>query len=877
MTTAFSVFDKFQTNLHNGQDYLKNHIFDKFPILYTDNPNDLTQVWDRNLDTEYVWLVDKNIKIYDSFPWFFRPKPDAQVAIHAYPYVYKKSRDVKDWNRVRLVPTKPGEYEVTQHPHICGHYDPYKGVDKFDIFYIGKNKDNLKQLEERGLSIQVVEDYKSARQQSYTDMFWIVYDDTVVRETFKFSYTPDEWSTDFVHVFGNGDIDTLDGIALCPKSYNPSKKELDNRFFINKKEIRILASNPRKYDKFEMDNYQSYLHMMRHSTTDLFWGIPKDIVIDDNFKFDFYIPYHNVADKKQNHAWLNGNKYDGIYLFSKEAIITENEFNYRFLVNKIEHDVVASKPKDFERFTIDTYEQYRSAIESCGTSMFWAIPSDVKVSPDFAWDEYINNLDSLDRSTNHVFLNGDSYDGIVLMNTKEFVNDKEIRHRFYTNKKEHEVIASTPKPYDKFTIDTYEDYTTALYHTESEMFWGVPSDVNVAEDFDFSLYFSYHNQYDRNMNHVFLNGENYDGIVLYSKNLLVSEKEVEHRFYIKKKEWEVIASNPKPFPVYTINDYEDYLNVKNETSADMFYMINDNINLKDEFNFDLYISHHNQYERKINHVWKNGEFYDGVALTSKHINLSQREIDYRFYAVKKEYEEIASLPVPYDIVFIQNGEPNADENYATLLQRFPRAKRVQNIKGIHQAHQRAAELVDTEMFWVVDADAEILEEFDFNYYVPAYDIDGKDTVHVWRSFNPVNGLVYGYGGVKLLPTRLTRTMDMTTTDMTTSISDKFKSIPAMSNVTNFNTDAYSAWRSGFRECAKLASKTIARQEDDETEFRLNAWCTRGDDKPFGRAAIAGAKAGREFGETYKDNKEELEKINNFHWLHDQFIKLYQST
>jgi hypothetical protein len=200
-----------------------------------------------------------------------------------------------------------------------------------------------------------------------------------------------------------------------------------------------------------------------------------------------------------------------------------------------------------------------------------------------------------------------------------------------------------------------------------------------------------------------------------------------------------------------------------------------------------------------------------------------------------------------------------------------------DIKGIHAAHKRAADLVETEMFWVVDGDAEIIDDFEFDYYVPAYDIDGKDTVHVWRSHNPVNGLVYGYGGVKLLPTRLTRNLDETTTDMTTSISDKFKGVDKMSNTTAFNTDAFSAWRSGFRECCKLASRTIARQKDDETDFRLDAWCSRGDDKPFGKAAIAGAKAGKAFGEMNADNPDELVKINDFEWLKNQFEILYLPT
>ena len=44
----------------------------------------------------------------------------------------------------------------------------------------------------------------------------------------------------------------------------------------------------------------------------------------------------------------------------------------------------------------------------------------------------------------------------------------------------------------------------------------------------------------------------------------------------------------------------------------------------------------------------------------------------------------------YDIVFISYQEPNADENYDKLKERFPLAKRVHGVKGIHQAHIEAA-------------------------------------------------------------------------------------------------------------------------------------------------------------------------------------------
>lgn len=40
----------------------------------------------------------------------------------------------------------------------------------------------------------------------------------------------------------------------------------------------------------------------------------------------------------------------------------------------------------------------------------------------------------------------------------------------------------------------------------------------------------------------------------------------------------------------------------------------------------------------------------------------------------------------YDIVFISYGEPNAEANWERLKKRFPLAKRVKDVKGIHHTH-----------------------------------------------------------------------------------------------------------------------------------------------------------------------------------------------
>ena len=220
----------------------------------------------------------------------------------------------------------------------------------------------------------------------------------------------------------------------------------------------------------------------------------------------------------------------------------------------------------------------------------------------------------------------------------------------------------------------------------------------------------------------------------------------------------------------------------------------------------------------------------------------------------------------YDIVFISYGEANADNNWEILKDQYPMAKRVKDVEGIHQAHIAAAKKCFTKMFWVVDGDAELSRGFTFDYEVSEWDLE---TVHVWRSINPINDLEYGYGGVKLLPRSLTVNMDITVPDMTTSISSKFKAMPEISNMTVFDTDEFATWKSAFRECAKLASRSIKGQVDEETEKRLETWCTVGNGQ-YGKYAIHGALIGKHWGEQYKDDKEMLYKINDFKWLKEQF-------
>jgi hypothetical protein len=640
----------------------------------------------------------------------------------------------------------------------------------YDVIFIGNktiHSKSWKEFKTRFPMLKNASNVDDAKRISITKMFWVLWPDIILEDTFDFDYLVDDWSNEYVHVFKNGN--TYDGVSLIPKSANISEREFQHRFFINKKEVDLTASRPKSFDYFEIDGYDDYLHALEHSTTEMFWMSSVNINPVQELVDNFYITHHESQLRNQTHAFIHKVDdqclYNGLFLCSKQRELSKREVEYRFPVDRIEHDIVGSGKKSYDIFEIDSYEEYLHALKNSTTEMFW-------------------------------------------MSSRN-------------------ITATIP-----------------------------------------DLYFTHDNHYDRKINHNFLHcGKERNGLFLCSKHTPLGKREVDYRFLVNAKEWNIEASGPVKYDIFEIDSYDDYLEAFEISNTEMFWAVPRHVIVDSNFKFDLYFTHDNHYDRRINHVFLNGRHHDGVILCSKRLKISQREWQFKFIAGKKEHDIIASMPKPYDVVFISYQEPDADQNYNKLSKKIPNAKRIHGVKGIHQAHIEAAKLCNTPMFWIIDGDAQIIDDFNFDYQVPAWQYNH---VHVWRSKNPINGLIYGYGGVKLFPTQLTIDMDVTKPDMTTSISDKFVAIKEVSNITGFNTGKFETWKSAFRECTKLASKIIDRQKDDETERRLKIWCSVGRDKPFGEYAIVGARAGMAYGSANKGNIEALKKINDFDWLKEQF-------
>ncbi|MEA9356655.1 glycosyltransferase family A protein [Bacteriovorax sp. PP10] len=219
----------------------------------------------------------------------------------------------------------------------------------------------------------------------------------------------------------------------------------------------------------------------------------------------------------------------------------------------------------------------------------------------------------------------------------------------------------------------------------------------------------------------------------------------------------------------------------------------------------------------------------------------------------------------YDVVFISFKESNAQENLNQLKKLSRTVHHVQGVVGIANAHLEASRLASSDHFFIVDADNYVHDNFNFNQVA---DLElHPNSVHVWRCINPVNKLVYGFGGVKLFPKSLFKNMPEDYLDFTMTLAKAGYFIQKeTASETRFNATPFEAWKGGFRECVKLTLE-LDKKFSDMTQSRLNTWKTHGHEALNGSWAILGASMGSEFA---KEHPAEVRKINDFAWLQETF-------
>lgn len=225
-----------------------------------------------------------------------------------------------------------------------------------------------------------------------------------------------------------------------------------------------------------------------------------------------------------------------------------------------------------------------------------------------------------------------------------------------------------------------------------------------------------------------------------------------------------------------------------------------------------------------------------------------------------------------DIVFLSYEEPAAEENFCSLLSRFSRAKRIHGIKGMGRAYKMTCEIVDTPCYFIVDGDNILENDFDFDIEVVP---DLSNFIKIWSCRNAVNGLIYGYGGVKLCSRSGMRTLTDNTLDVLGSGKNKLIFDRRVASATRFNMSPYDAWKAGFRECCMLQVGSGVDMKPEKAEAKIRVWLEKGKEAINGEWAIKGAHDGMGYALKNSKNFASLKKIDDPEWLKDKFFSMYK--
>ena len=213
-----------------------------------------------------------------------------------------------------------------------------------------------------------------------------------------------------------------------------------------------------------------------------------------------------------------------------------------------------------------------------------------------------------------------------------------------------------------------------------------------------------------------------------------------------------------------------------------------------------------------------------------------------------------------DIVFISNGENEADHNFNYLKgvvepKSTNRVHRVDGVNGRVAAYHEAARHSRTPWFFAVFAKLQISDRFDWSWQP---DRMQQPKHYIFHAHNPINGLVYGHQAMIAYNKRLVLENQGKGLDFT--LDQPHEVVPIISGTPYYHTDDWMCWRTAFREVLKLR----ASLPDVENEYRLNQWLTV--DRSKGQWSSKGAADAIEYYDSVNGDFAALKKSYEWSWL-----------
>jgi hypothetical protein len=212
---------------------------------------------------------------------------------------------------------------------------------------------------------------------------------------------------------------------------------------------------------------------------------------------------------------------------------------------------------------------------------------------------------------------------------------------------------------------------------------------------------------------------------------------------------------------------------------------------------------------------------------------------------------------PLDIVFIDNGEPMADycwEHLKLLTDSNNKLHRSSGVNGRVSAYCAAAELSTTPWFFAVFAKLEVSTSFDWLWQPDRLQ---EPKHYIFHARNPVNGLIYGHMSMIAYNKKLV--LENTASGLDFTLDQAHEVVPIVSGTANYHTDAWTCWRTAFRECIKLRDNI-----DVESQYRLGQWLIQ--DNTAEQWSRKGAEDAVEYYDSVAGDFGELKKSYDWSWL-----------
>jgi hypothetical protein len=646
-------------------------------------------------------------------------------------------------------------------------------------------------------------------------------------------------------------------------------------------------------------NFQRLKHKVpyavEHETqikTDPFWKVSS---FADTTNFDFEWQPH-VYEKHFRHCGKNqyGLADDGIVLQQKQQ--ADLHINDHLKIARLDkHEIFYVDTGSHKNYlsqlqsTHDVkqtrfFDSWQKVAKRCANKMTseycWIVPSDIDPNTiDFTWYP-----DFWETNFLHIFCSKWQNNSGVMFVHRDWLDDTnefKYRHDF--------IVRGDVNAYDKFFLDFFDDNSKISENSfvvqtqkvrffdnhldtikrltaksSTKYFWVLSGNCDY-EGFDFAW---------------MPDEDTYDHLHTFPSNLQVYGDTFfidKHSFDIKSKEvtnfkhYETINFNKQqtvkrlPYDKFVIGHYNFAKAIKDhyqDTPTKYFWITNKLATVlpRDKFKYDFAPDY-----------WSPATVYtfgpdNDVMLVPKEAGPYIYEQVYDYPHIQKKSTP-ATVRQDMDVIFISYDEPNAEKHWQMVKEKCPRAKRVDKVKGITEAHHAAANLSDTEWFFGLFAKHEPHKDFNYNWQPDRL----KAPCHyIFNGINEVNNLVYGHAGVVLLEKNLVLQTLEPGLDFT--LSAKHDVVPIISTINRFAYTPVMAWRTAFRECIKL-KYDVDTTGDIEQKYRLKVWCTEGE-HVNAEWCIKGANDAVEYMDSIKSDMQGMKKSYDFDWLMNFFTNKY---